>query len=152
MVRGSSKRVRPTPTNLAAVKRLIPLVVVAVAAASCSGGEAQTTTTVVQTVATTTTTTIDVKVCENLADDAVRWVEDLVAELEGIRFEVLTDRTLWPEGLVRIDEEGSALQAESDAAGCDEALIRGAVVEAAARLESDSAASQLLLDLLAPGS
>ena len=74
------------------------------------------------------------------------------SELDGISYDVLMDRTLWSEDLVRVDEEGGALQAESDAAGCDESLIRGAVVEAASRMESDSATAQLLLDLLAPGS
>jgi len=116
---------------------------------ACSGdGEAATST--IGTVATTTTTTMDIQVCENLAADAIAWVGDLVTELEGIRYEVLVDRTLWPESLVRIDEEGGALQAESDAAGCDESLIRGAVVQAAGQMQADSAASQLLLDLLAP--
>jgi len=116
---------------------------------ACSGdGEAATST--IGTVATTTTTTMDIQVCENLATDAIAWVGDLVTELEGIRYEVLVDRTLWPESLVRIDEEGGALQAESDAAGCDESLIRGAVVQAAGQMQADSAASQLLLDLLAP--
>jgi len=116
---------------------------------ACSGdGEAVTST--IGTTTTTTTTTMDIRVCEDLAIDAIAWVGDLVTELEGIRYEVLVDRTLWPESLVRIDEEGGALQAESDAAGCDEGLIRGAVVQAAWQMQADSAASQLLLDLLAP--
>lgn len=132
------------------MKRALPIITLALALAACSGdGDAETTTTIVRA-STTTTTTIDFKLCENLADDAVDWVESLVAELEGISYEVLVDRTLWPESLVRVDEEGGALQAESDAAGCDEGLIRGAVVEAASQMEGDGAAAQLLLDLIAP--
>ena len=127
------------------------MLVLALAVSACSGdGEAVTST--VGTIATTTTTTMDVRVCEDLASDAIRWVDDLVGELGGITYEVLVDRTLWPESLVRIDEEGGALQAESDAAGCDEGLIRGAVVEAAGQMQADGAAAQLLLDLLAPAS
>jgi len=120
-----------------------------IAVAACSGGDEEVTPTFA-TVATTTTTTMDIRVCEGLAADAVRWVEDLVSELEGIRYEVLVDPTLWPESLVRIDEEGGALQAESDAAGCDESLIRGAVVAAAGQMQADGAAARLLLELLAP--
>jgi len=124
------------------------LALVLTAAACSGGGEAATST--IGTAATTTTTTMDVRACEGLADDAVRWVGDLVDGLEGISYEVLVDRTLWPEGLVRLDEEGTALQAESDAAGCDEGLIRGAVVQAASQMEADSAAARMLLELLAP--
>ena len=50
------------------------------AAAGCTGA-GETVTTTAATVPTTTSTTIDLRLCENLADDAVRWVEDLVAEL-----------------------------------------------------------------------
>ena len=119
--------------------------------ASCSGGGGETTPTGA-TVATTTTTTMDIRVCEDLADDAVRWVEDLVAALEGIAYDDLVDRTRWSEDLVRIDEAGGALQAESDAAGCDEGLIRGAVVAAIPDMDPNGAAARLLLELLAPAS
>ena len=145
MSRGGSN-----PTILAAVKNAIPILALCLVVAACSG-ESDAVTSTVGTAATSTTTTMDIRVCEDLADDAVRWVESLVAELEGISYEVLVDRTLWPESLVRVDEEGGALQAESDAAGCDESLIRGAVVQAAEQMTADGAASQLLLDLLAPG-
>jgi hypothetical protein len=133
------------------VKRIIPLMALALVAAACSGdGESATST--VATSSTTTSTTIDIRVCEDLADDAVAWVEDLVSELEGISYEVMVDRTRWSEDLVRVDEEGGALQAESDAAGCDESLIRGAVVEAASQMDAESATARLLLELLAPSS
>jgi len=131
------------------VKWIIPLMALAFVVTACSGdGESDTST--VATTSTSTTTTMDVRVCEDLADDAVAWVEDLVAELEAISYQVLIDRTAWSEDLVRVDEEGGALQAESDAAGCDEGLIRGAVVAAASQMDAESATARLLLELLAP--
>lgn len=126
------------------------LALVLAAAACDGGGDAVTTTEAPGT--STTASTVPSRVCEDLASDAIEWVEDLAAELEGIRYEVLVDRALWPESLILVDEQGDALQAESDAAGCDEGLIRGAVVAAAAQMEADGRAAQLLLDLLAPGS
>lgn len=133
------------------MKRIAPLVVAVLVLSACSGSASSTTTTTsVGAAVTSTSTTVDVRVCEDLADRAVAWVERLVGELEGIRYEVLIDRSLWPEGLVQVDAEGAALQAESDAAGCDEALIRGAVVAAAAQMDGQSATARLLLDLLSP--
>lgn len=140
------------PGNLAAVKRIAPILVLAMVAAACSGTAEPSPTTAGPAITTSTSTTIDVQVCEDLADDAVAWVSRLIDELEGIRFEVLVDRALWPDGLVQVDEAGTALQAASDAAGCDESLIRGAVVAAAAGMESDSATARMLLDLLVPAS
>ena len=139
------------PIRLAFVKKIIPVLALVLAAAACDGGGE----TVPSTEAigiSTTTTTVPSRVCGDLASDAIEWVEDLAAELEGIRYEVLVDRALWPESLIRVDERGDALQAESDAAGCDEGLIRGAVVAAAAQMEADGRVGRLLLDLLAPGS
>lgn len=133
-----------------AVRRITTLLAVVTVVAACSG-DAEPTTTSAAAFPSSTTTTIDVEVCDDLAEEAVGWLEDLVAELDGIRYEVLVDRTQWPDGLVRLDEEGGALQAESDAAGCDEGLIRGAVVAAAAGMEADGATARLLLELLAPG-
>jgi len=129
----------------------MPVLALVLVAAACSGdGDAVTSTVAPGT--STTTPTVPSRVCEDVAADAVEWVEDLAAELEGIRYEVLVDRALWPEGLIRVEEQGDALQAESDAAGCDESLISGAVVAAASRMEADGRTAQLLLDLLAPGS
>jgi len=133
------------------VKWIIPVLALALITAACDGGGDAVTSTM-EPGTSTTTTTVPSRVCEDLATDAVDWVEDLATELEGIRYEVLVDRALWPEGLIRVDERGDALQAESDAAGCDESLIRGAVVAAAAQMEADGRTAQLLLDLLAPGS
>ena len=138
------------PGNLAAVKRIVPILVLALGAAACSGSAEPSSTTAGPAITTSTSTTIDVRVCEDLADDAVAWVSGLVDELEGIRFEVLVDRAQWPDGLVQADEAGTALQAASDAAGCDESLIRGAVVAAAAGMDSESATARMLLDLLVP--
>jgi len=133
------------------VKQIISVLAVVIVAAACSGdGGASTSTAAPGT--STTISTVPSRVCEDLAVDAVEWVEDLAAELEGIRYEVLVDRALWPESLIRVDEQGDALQAESDAAGCDESLIRGAVVVAASQMEADGRTAQLLLELLAPGS
>lgn len=144
---------RPPPApgagNLAAVRRIVPVLALVLAVTACSG-DGGTTTSSVAAVATTTTTTMDVRLCDGLADEAVGWVGDLVTELEGISYEVLVDRSLWPGGLVRLDEAGAALQAESDAAGCDEGLIRGAVVQAASEMQTDSAAARMLLELLVP--
>ena len=133
------------------MKWIIPVLALVVVAVACDGGGDAVTSTVAPGTSSTTTT-VPSRVCEDLAVDAVEWVEDLAAELEGIRYEVLVDRALWPEGLIRLDERGDALQAESDAAGCDESLISGAVVAAAAQMEADGRTAQLLLDLLAPGS
>jgi hypothetical protein len=139
------------PVRLGFVKKIIPVLALVLAAAACDGGGEAVPSTEAPGVSTTTTT-VPSRVCADLASDAIEWVEDLAAELEGIRYEVLVDRALWPESLVLVDERGDALQAESDAAGCDEGLIRGAVVAAAAQMEADGRAAQLLLDLLAPGS
>ena len=139
------------PIRLAFVKKIIPVLALVLAAAACDGGGDAVPSTEAPGISTTTTT-VPSRVCEDLTSDAIEWVEDLAAELEGIRYEVLVNRALWSESLILVDERGDALQAESDAAGCDEGLIRGAVVAAAAQMEADGRASQLLLDLLAPGS
>jgi hypothetical protein len=94
---------------------------------------------------------MDVEACAEIADDAVAWVGDLVAALEGITYDELVDRDRWPDALVSLDSDGGDLQARSDAAGCDEGLIRGVVVAAAADMEAQGRAGQMLLDLIAPG-
>ena len=133
------------------MKWITPVLALMLIAAACDGGgDAVTSTEAPGT--STVPTTVPSRVCEDLAADAVEWVEDLAAELEGIRYEVLVDRALWPESLIGVDERGDALQAESDAAGCDESLISGAVVAAAAQMEADGRTARLLLDLLAPDS
>lgn len=149
------RRGRPTAipggANLAVMRRTALFLALALAASACSGSGDATTTSSGTGLSTSTSTTIDVRVCQDLADDTIRWVEDLAGALEGISYDVLTDRALWPEDLVRLDEEGGAIQAESDAAGCDESLIRGAVVEAVSRMDPQGSTATLLLELLAPG-
>ena len=139
------------PVRLAFVKKIIPMLALVLGAVACDGGGDAVTSTAAPSTSTTSST-VPSRVCEDLASDAVEWVEDLAEELEGVRYEVLVDRALWPESLILVDGRGDALQAESDAAGCDEGLIRGAVVAAAAQMEADGRTAQLLLDLLAPGS
>jgi hypothetical protein len=118
-------------------------------AAACDGGDGA-------DVATTSsegsapTTTAAPAVCEDVAGRAVELVRDMVDVLEQVPFEVLVDRESWPEDLVRLDERGAALQAESDVAGCEEAIIRGAVVAAAGEMEAEGRSARFLLDLLVP--
>ncbi|MBU1227220.1 MAG: hypothetical protein KJ698_08430 [Actinobacteria bacterium] len=132
------------------MRRMIPVLALVLAVTACSGDGAASTSSAATVSTAATTTTMDVRLCDGLADEAARWVGDLVTALEGIRYEVLIDRSLWSEDLVRLDEAGAALQAESDAAGCDEGLIRGAVVQAASQMQTDSAAARMLLELLVP--
>ena len=119
--------------------------------AACSGGGGEEPSTTVSTAPAPTTTTMDERACALVARDAVRLVEDLVRALEGVPYEALVDRERWPADLVRIESRGEALQRASDEAGCDEGLIRGAVVGAVESMEAGSRAGRMLLELLAPG-
>jgi len=133
------------------VKRLAPALAVLLLVAACDSGGDAVPTSSVGTVPSTTTTTMDVEVCGEVADEAVAWVEDLVEALDGVTYDQLVDREQWPEELASLDARGTEMQARSDAAGCDEGLIRGAVVSAAAEMEAAGRAGQMLLDLISPG-
>jgi hypothetical protein len=127
------------------------IVAAATVAAACSGGGGEEPVTTVSTAPTPTTTTMDERACALVARDAVGLVEDLVRALDGVPYEALVDRERWPDDLLRVESRGEDLQRASDEAGCDEALIRGAVVAAVERMDAGSRAGQLLLELLAPG-
>jgi hypothetical protein len=132
-----------------AVRRIVPFLVLIGLLAGCDSGEEPPATTT-PPIPTSTSTTVDVELCAEITAETVRWLEDLVAELESVAFEELIDPAAWPEGLADVDERGAELQSRSDAAGCDEGLIRGAVVEAASEMEGDARVVRLLLDLLVP--
>jgi hypothetical protein len=137
-------------SNLAVVRRTALLLVIVALAAACDSGAVTTSTSSGVTIASTTTTTMDVAACEEVTADAVAWVEELVAALDGVTYDQLVDRTQWPEALDALDTRGNELQERSDAAGCDEGLIRGAVVAAASEMEAGSSTGRLLLELIAP--
>ena len=132
----------------AAMWRSLALVVLAVAAVSCDRGASVTTATLPS--ATAAPTTADSDVCEDLADEAVDLVADIIDRLNDIDVVELTDVDAWDDDLVRLREQGTALDAEAMASGCAAGVIQAAVRESLADLETESRLAELLVSLLAP--
>lgn len=95
----------------------------------------------------TTTTTIENDTCERVAADTVRYLDDLVDELDDTRLREFTDRGGWPEGLVELERAGRDLDIRVRALRCDPAEIQQRAF-AEADLDPDGPLSERLLELL----
>ncbi len=126
---------------LSTVKRTIVLVL-AVVLAACDGGE--TTTTVPGP-----TTTIDPEVrCAQISQDAGEMLIEFVNALENVSPSQLSDRALWPNELVALEQRGEELDQAITEAGCDVLEIQAGIIEQAAELEAENLVARLYLEQL----
>jgi hypothetical protein len=126
------------------------VVIVLLLAAGCDGDGGVSTTTMERETTAATTTTLPAPECDEVFDEAVDVVKDLVRVLDEVGYEVLVERSTWPEDLLRIEERGLALEERAAAAGCDPGALQSAVKAAADHLEAGGPLGTLLLEMLAP--
>jgi hypothetical protein len=134
---------RPTSVKCLAVPALLLFL-----AACSSGGMAPITAVTSTTPVSTTPTTDPGADCRRLAEDAVAYLEDVVAELENVTSSQLADRTQWPDALTGLETRGEELDRRGDELGCDPGAVQQEVVLRAAALEAQGPVARLLLDLL----
>ncbi|OFW66319.1 MAG: hypothetical protein A2Z12_09745 [Actinobacteria bacterium RBG_16_68_21] len=127
------------------MRRLIPLFVLLLGACNSA---APTPTTAPP--GPTTTTTIVGDTCERLAQDAADYLEVVVQVLNETPTDVFTDRSQWPEALVALTQQGTDLDARSDAMRCDPADMQAAVF-ALADIDPKSPLARYLAELLGLG-
>lgn len=116
--------------------------------AACSSGGTLPTTPASTTPISTTPTSDPGADCRRLAEDAVAYFEEVVAELENVTPSQLADRAQWPDALNGLEARGEEMDRRSDELGCDPGAIQQEVLVRAATLEADSPVVRLLLDLL----
>ncbi len=117
------------------------LVVVAACESSASGPTSST---------SSTTTTIENDTCDRVIADTVRYLENLIAELDETLLREFTDRQAWPEGLVDLERAGRDLDIRVRALRCDPAGIQERAF-AEADLNPEGPLSERLLELLLTG-
>lgn len=112
--------------------------------AACSPSVAEPTATVPSS---TTTTTIENDTCERVAADTVRFLDDLISELDETRLREFADRQAWPEDLIDLERSGRDLDIRVRALRCDPAVIQQTAF-AEADLDPKGPLSERLLELL----
>jgi hypothetical protein len=123
--------------------------VLSVLLAACSGGGTVPTSAATSTTPVSTTPTTDPGAdCRRLAEDAVAYLEEVVAELDRVSASQLADRSQWPEALTGLEAQGEELDRRSDELGCDPGAVQQEVLVRAAALEAEGPVARLLLDLL----
>jgi hypothetical protein len=96
----------------------------------------------------TTPTTDPGADCRQLAEEAVSYLEDVVAALEGVDAAQLADRTRWPAPLAELEQRGEELDGRAAELGCDPGAVQQEVVLRAASLQAEGPLARFLLDLL----
>lgn len=135
--------VRRPPGRLPFAAALVLLV------AACSGGGTVPTIPAVSTTPVSTTPTTDPGAdCRRLAEDAVAYLDEVVAELEKVTPAQLADRGQWPEALAGLEARGEELDRRGDELGCDPGAVQQEVLVRAAVLDARGPVARLLLDLL----
>jgi hypothetical protein len=130
------------------VRRIATLALVGLLAA-CSGGGVAPTTPSSSTIPVSTTPTTDPGAdCRRLAEDAVAYLEDVVAQLDGITADQLADRAQWPDALLDLEARGEELDRRTADLGCDLGTVQQDVILRAAELQGHGPLGRLLLDLL----
>lgn len=131
------------------MRRFFTLALVFLAAAcSAGGGELPATSSSSTTPVSTTPTTDPGTDCRRLAEDAVAYLEDVVAELDGITASQLADRAQWPDALVDLEARGEELDRRVADLGCDLGAVQQEVILRASELQAQGPVARLLLDLL----
>lgn len=130
------------------VRRIATLALVGLLAACSSGGVATTTTSSSTTPVSTTPTTDPGADCRRLAEDAVVYLEDAVAQLDDITADQLTYRAHWPDALLDLQARGEELDRRTSDLGCDLGAVQQDVILRAAELQGQGPLGRLLLDLL----
>jgi hypothetical protein len=141
--------VAPGLRRRAAWVTLIACLVLCLLLAACSGGGTLPASTSTSIVPVSTTPTTDPGAdCRRLAADAVEYLEDVVAALEGVSVSELADRSRWPDVLVELEQRGEEMDERAAELGCDPGAVQQEVVLRAATLEARGPIARLLLDLL----
>lgn len=76
------------------------------------------------------------------------YLEEVVAELDGITPAQLADRAQWPDALADLEVQGEELDRRVGDLGCDLGAVQQEVILRAAELQAQGPVAQLLLDLL----
>lgn len=140
---------RPGPSLSAMpVRGLLALALAGLLAACSSGGTVATATSTSAVPVSTTPTTDPGEDCRRLAEDAVAYLEAVVAELEGVTADELADRSRWPDALLELESRGEELDGRREDLGCDLGAVQQEVVLRAAELPAEGPLARLLLDLL----
>jgi hypothetical protein len=133
----------------APVRCIATLALVALLAAGCSGGGTVPPSSSSSSTPVSTTPTTDPGAdCRRLAEDAVAYLEEVVAELDGITPAQLADRAQWPDALADLEVRGEELDRRTGDLGCDLGAVQQEVILRAAELQAQGPVAQLLLDLL----
>lgn len=131
------------------MRRLFALALVFLAAACSAGrGEMPITSTSSTAPPVTTPTTDPGADCRQVAEDAVSYLEDAVADLDDVSAAQLADRAQWPESLRELEARGEELDRRVSDLGCDLGAVQQEVVLRAAELSAQGPLGRLLLDLL----
>ena len=139
----------PVPASCSAAARgLIALSLVVLAAGCSGGGVLPSSSSSSSTPASTTPTTDPGSDCRRLAEGAVAYLEEVVAELGGVAPAQLADRAQWPDALADLQVQGEELDRLIGEFGCDLGAVQQEVILRAAELQAQGPVAQLLLDLL----
>ena len=122
--------------------RAVAAFVVVVAACNTSAAEPTAT-----TPSSTTTTTIENDTCERVAADTVRFLDDLISELDETRLREFADRDAWPQELLDLERAGRDLDIRVRALRCDPGAIQQRAFSEA-DLDPEGPLSERLLELL----
>jgi len=140
--------VPPAPACSAPARGLVALALVVLAAGCSGGGVPPSSSSSSSTPVSTTPTTDPGSDCRRLAEGAVAYLEEVVAELDGITPAQLAYRAQWPDALADLQVHGEELDRLIVEFGCDLGAVQQEVILRAAELQAQGPVAQLLLDLL----
>jgi hypothetical protein len=100
------------------------------------------------TPATTTTTVDPEQACREVAEELTSLLEDVLDELDGLDSATFSDRSLWPEDLLRLETVGVELDRAAADLGCDPGVLQAEAFAAVEGREAHSLLSRWLLELL----